>query len=236
MKTPHFIIILFLFAFSLNASKAQTPGYLGKKITVQLDLAASPAITGPTYNNSQGLLGEGDILYGFNFFKGASASYALSRNTSIGLKYRNARSRIILHDEITSGSYSKYITYNYALQANQICLSLTKFKLDKGGLAPLGAYTNYDIGMLMLSSQDSAKLIDPIKSTHMTLGIGFGKKTIITDRLFIDRCFDFSVVVNGGYLVNVDDISDADRAENPALYRFRRSMLFNFRLGLGYIL
>lgn len=152
-----FLILLFL-ASGINA---QVPGFLGKKLSINLGLGFYPVIEGPSKGNKGGIdfvLDENPQknTLGLNYSLEASVDYAIGRYNSIGLFYNQYQTGLTSRLHIPSGE-SIFLVYDaetfHLIDAKTIGAVYNKFKSGKGALAPIGRYTSYGIERVTIDGE-----------------------------------------------------------------------------------
>lgn len=210
---------LFLSLFLLWSAwvGAQAPGYLGKKIIVQVDGHAIPAIFGPNMAN-RGLFAERlyggteEVKLGMSWRVGMQASYVISRRHQLYLlaDYLKTGMKMDAYTANLAGSNVEYDQHNlfYNLRGITIGLGYRRFKLGYAALAPMGRYSGWSLQYSIIEgeildkrtsyafgdgSQGHGKLgINP-KAGLVSLGYDFGNNFIIAD----------CIVLNLGARINI---------------------------------
>ncbi len=195
-------IIIFCF-FTTIMLHAQVPGYQGKRAAIELQVM--PALI-PT------LLGDIPFPTGLK----VHAEYAIKRQKSIGLEYRQMRFGP------QYGNYEGFGDYN-----NKTFMLLYCNYNQEWSLAPYGHYINYGVAYNIRSLQ-LGHLGDPnvIKENFFSLHLIWGKRAIFAKRLSFNYGFET------GIPLRTDIFGGA--TSNPASIDWSL-MVFNMNLGLGFI-
>lgn len=183
---------------------AQTPGYLGKKLSIHTDWSAFPALGGPTAGN-KGLVYYGDKGGGFafNWRVGAAIGYTISRKQQLRLLVNTFKTGLAntyntpSGNDPTTGSLDQHELF-FNLDGFSVGIATRAYNLKKGGLAPLGIYSSWSL----LYTQVKGKILDKrttfalsgphaplgldLKTNIYTLGYSFGRTQVLADRFLID--------------------------------------------------
>ncbi len=144
------ILILLFLSLGINA---QVPGYLGKKLSINIGAGFYPVIEGPSKGNKGGIdfiLAENpqNSSFGLNYSLEVSADYAIGRYGSFGIFYNQYQTGLTRRLHIPSGE-SIFLVYDaetfHLIDAKTIGAVYNKFKSGKGALAPIGRFTSYGI-------------------------------------------------------------------------------------------
>lgn len=149
----------------LTAVPAQNPGYLGKKLLIQAQTTANPALWGPSesswrYVDNLDFRGR-DI--GFNLHWGGKLSYAIDRTTSAFLQVNQYQTGMTMTGYTPAFPAAGWDEYEllYLLKSRQFLGGVQFFKLHKGALAPLGAYFGAHAGMTRIQGEVNNYRVDP---------------------------------------------------------------------------
>ncbi|AEE53683.1 hypothetical protein [Haliscomenobacter hydrossis] len=209
----NYFILLFsgsLFILLNTTLPAQAPGYLGKRLSLQADLMAFPALGGPTAGNRGSVFyGENGGGFAFNWKAGASLDYVVSRKRQVRL----------LLDVIKTGMSETYYTpsssalvdgqndsHDLFFNLNGVSLGLGTrgYNLKKGALAPLGPYVGWSLRYTMITGEildkrtsyafrgPHAPLGLDLKTNRFSLGYSFGSTLIVADNIILDFGANFN--------------------------------------------
>lgn len=113
-------VILYLFLFVVPAvALAQTPGYMGKKLTVIYNNYFSPALQYPNYQGNTG-------VFSFNSRHSFGADYVRGRKRVIGLAVQFLRTRKEFEGRVDNSSVADY-QYSYSVSSNGTVTETGKF-------------------------------------------------------------------------------------------------------------
>jgi|GEM_PF-3920678 len=249
------IRILLLLVVSLAmfppALEAQTPGYLGKRFSVQGTFLSSPGIWGPTVNNRGiGAYNRSDFSLGWNWKVQGSAGYTLTRELEVIGGVAFARTGVIAEFvETISVSNSGAVSSNYTdvfLTANMtfIELGLKRYGVSNGSLAPFGSYMQYLGGIALISGevveredQINQTAGEPLGELQMNtrcvapyVGVELGQNLIFFDRFTVNYGVRLSYP-----LVPYGIFFFEDPFEQAAAKRFLSTNAFSFNVGTGFI-
>jgi|GEM_PF-2903177 len=259
MKTVHYTLVLFFLVFNQILSYAQAPGYLGKRTTLEVSGTVQPAFLNPNKNGSSfegtNLFAENKTLV-WNSILSINANYAINRINSIGIKYHRSTTGTIF-DHYTPNS--NYVTTLSKINIQRIGLTYSIFKMTKGSLSPIGASFYVSLGGAFMNSsemttRDYRQEISPLTELYpnlktnvsaMELGIGWLKRWLIIENVYIKTGFQFNALVKtGGLSFYGNQASYSDYEEDPirstyetaVLYRTLMHNLINFEIGVGAVL
>jgi len=144
------LLLIFLFSTGLHS---QVPGFLGKRLSINIGAGFYPALEGPTKNNKgsvESILSENPTknTIGLNSAFEISADYAIGRYNSIGIYANQFQTGLTTRLHIPSGT-SIFLVFDaetfHILNARTYGIVYSKFKSGKGALAPIGRFTSYGI-------------------------------------------------------------------------------------------
>lgn len=159
----YFIVMFCLFPFAI---KAQAPGYLGKKFTVEFSTGIGPAIDGPTQNNRgyNNILGnrydteEPPTTHGLGFnvaFEG-SVNYVVKRFGSVGLtisQYHTGVRTFMDAASLSTQASNVEIENLHRVNVRSIGLRYTLFRSNKGALGPIGRSYYFGIEKMFITGE-----------------------------------------------------------------------------------
>jgi hypothetical protein len=124
----------------ISVSDAQVPGYLGKRLVLQVDGLSSPTLSNPSVNNrawrDSGRFRGGNGRVGVNVRLGVQANFAVARNATLFMKYD--RQRTAMKTEATSLTVSRFEQKFYELRDRRSPSVLKPFPEKRAPWLPLG--------------------------------------------------------------------------------------------------
>ena len=214
-----FTLLFFCFFFYFSHIGGQVPGYLGKRFFVKADLFATPTVLRPTAANKGlgNLFGDNpSISLAFNTQIGGQIGYAISRTEALTLACNYLKTGLVVQKAYTKSpappSNTGGINYDvhelfYNVSGLTYDLGYQVYRQGKGAIAPLGNYISYHFGASVLNGEvldkrtryydsyekNHGKLgINP-RTNYFSVGIEFGKNTILFDRLLLNSAFRFNL-------------------------------------------
>jgi len=152
-------IVLLVCIISLPSANAQTPGYLGKKFSIGIGSSFYPAIFGPSKNQksitdrrfsfNQPFLEKG---FGMNSTFELSIDYAQFRYGSIGVYGSRYNTGMVARYRSFDTGFNEIDVF-HILNTNTIGIRYSRFKANRGALAPIGRYVSYGLEGVFVSGQ-----------------------------------------------------------------------------------
>jgi len=182
-------ILLLFFISTLPAAHTQSPGYLGKKLSIGIGSSFYPAIYGPTKNkkgiaNKRGFFASPLTTQGFamNTSLEISIDYAHKRYSSFGI-YGNTykTGMIVYYDPFLNNRESAF----QVLNVNTLGLQYSRFKSAKGALAPIGRYTSIGVEGLFTSGEPTEEISLTYKKTILNLATKYMMSYPLSERLLL---------------------------------------------------
>ncbi len=176
-------LLSLILLLSINEINAQAPGLLGKKLTIGYDANFSFNVYGEAYKTeTQSGYSFGDII---NTKHNFNADYILNRGVSLGLDYSLARSGVAIELDDLSAN----------LSMRELGFRLKNFHSLKGGIAPIGFYTQYRMFMLDYETEiiDHTGAVEPITVLDRTaygLSFAYGHQGIIAANVMYNVGFE----------------------------------------------
>jgi len=230
---------------------AQTPGYLGNRITVQARFLSSPAIWGPTANNRGiGAYKRDDFSLGLNWKAQGTVGYTLTRKLEATAGVAFGRTGVIAEfveslvvsstGEVTSSYTDVFLVANMTF----IELGLKNYNVNNGALAPYGAHIQYLAGAAIFNGEvikrsDQGNLVTNPESSDLQMstrcvapyiGVEAGQNLIFFDRLMLNYGVRLSYP-----LIPFGVFFFEDPFEQGAAKRFIATNAFSFNVGTGFI-
>ena len=236
------VFILIFVSFSLSLF-AQVPGYQGKRLIIKDNVSFCPLM---------GMIMGYDKPGDLNFKNEFGADFVINRNTVLGIYYDFINDQILYVDH----KYTHYdpcypsqnIYYDVDLPVDvyggTYFLSWKRFSFrNTGAIAPLGRYVCIDAGYTKINVSDNGTFNqDPSKTdlgnyTSATLLFGFGKQSVIFNRITVDMGVRagaaFSGVLHGSrYTEGSFGASDLYFKVENKLFT---SYLINASIGIGLL-
>lgn len=216
-----FITYCFLLPLLTQAAPPEKGGYMGKRIIVGVEGAYSP-----NYLTIQNFLFSYNLQYGGNF------RFVCGRYHEIGVTY----------NRFSLGGHDRYeefgLNESEKIQGSTIGFTVRKYRVKRGGLAPIGRY--YELGLLKqtasfrYASSNAAFAEDKVTVSRLMISGAAGIQHIFYNKL----------VTNVGVRVGIPvfeiessttNIADGD----PELYVTKRMLyhgVFTPYFGIGLIL
>ncbi|MCF8258148.1 MAG: hypothetical protein K9J06_11370 [Flavobacteriales bacterium] len=226
---------------------AQAPGYMGKRLLITGEASFFNALFNPDHNMNSGL-----SKFGFNIRSTFDLDYVVARNGSIGLtfdlifsgmEYEWAASKFESHlvpDIGVSFTHGQIRGYGYGV-------NYKVFRNPaKGGIAPIGGYTKFDVMLLDLrvrpydreaglSHGHEEQFFSPM------LSITVGQQRIFFNTLVLRTGVQLGIVPGGivPYFErmdgNIDKPTQRDDLRAHAEARLFSYYLLNFNVGVGFL-
>jgi hypothetical protein len=252
------IISISVTILSLTAITAQNVGYMGRKISVETALNATPSV----FNILNKSPGKSKYYVAPNF----GILFTTSSSTEIGIKVGFENVKPILLSDYYYREDGSYTDYSFEPDSRNARLNYKTFDFvirnytNSGYIAPIGTYFQYLFGVSSKITSDSIEgelfytnnwdnlpaftfdygtMSSSVGSRIFRLGIGLGRKAIITDGLFYQ--IELNVMYNHLYLKDSEDDSYGSVSEHilQNSYYDRRYIrwdkLVEFKIGLGYM-
>lgn len=260
-----FIALIILFFISTNLS-AQTPGYLGKKLTVGYDFhfyMGGIDRDARKYDASYNLYQPSLFI---NSFHEIHADYVLTKSYSLGLSYQLFNTGQFYeeqedyYDQNTS-NYIYYSTNNYLnITGSAIVVNNKFFFFNSGtGLAPTGNYGQFGIGLITSKSTAKikgtkndgsgstaiSKIVTHEKVSTPIISGGLGNQTILFDRVIVDVGLELAFLPGSvkGWLSDGSSSSYLtttfpveENAKNAVLTRLQTFYVSSVKIGVGILL
>ena len=234
------LVVLLGFTLFLNPFFSQTPGYMGHKFQVQFEYGLMPNLNGrlmPEYSSNDK---NSFDVFTLNSSLGLSLGYSISRKynfvASFSHKKRSISFPYIVFEDYALDEYYLYFVNGGEAEVvnNKISFGFQKYKGD--AIAPVGKYVEfgYALNVAFLAKDESLlhcneiqewdnsnyfyNIDQPAVVTNLenvklgSLYLGFGKKRVYNNRMFLDVKFKFYMPLsfNDGNVYN----EDADYAYN----------------------
>lgn len=257
-----YILIVLLIAIS-TISKAQPPGYLGKRFTVSYD-----QLVGPNYLNILGINKiehknmadyvnkTSELNANFNYTGSISIDYVFSKSKSAGLSIGKIYQTMYFDDsyfETYDSLYGYTNEKNIVNGAKLNGFSVSAFiKFFRGqSIAPLGdyiklelLYSNYQIeSFINNTNAELYKLskgkLEPI--SNLGVAVTFGRSRIFWDRVVVSSGVTAGMRFN---FITSNFVKTDGSESNKAVITLRKdaqfwhgqNLLYNFHLGIGLLI
>ncbi|MEI6765939.1 MAG: hypothetical protein WCM76_09880 [Bacteroidota bacterium] len=257
-------LTLIFFALLTQALYSQSPGYNGKKFSINYGFYFINATSNPNTNGNNG-------FFCFTTTHCLAPEYVVGRHIAMGLSLRYSR---------TGFFYKSNLIYNNNLAYNPYGSSYTLFgsnnKTDhrltgtmnvisagiypkiflKAGIAPLGSYMKPEliISMTYVQAASDAKMNDYINADHyynvpdypspkisnyspyMTIGAGleFGETRILFNRLVLDYGLRMGLTF-GSFMNQQAQVTESNYYELVSGRRLFQASLLNLKVGVGLL-
>ncbi len=226
---------------------AQAPGYMGKRLLVTGEASFFNALFNPDHNMNSGL-----NKFGFNIRGTIDLDYVVARNGSVGLTFDVIFSGLEyawgddqwekplvprIGDDFQHGQIRGYgYGINYKVFRNP----------SKGGIAPIGGYTKFDVMLLDLRVRPFNKATGQLHAhqeqffTPM-LSVTLGRQRIFFEHLILRTGVQVGIVPTGivPYFERMDgDIEKGNQRDDLQAYTEARLFsyyLLNFNVGVGFL-
>lgn len=218
---------LFVLTIIAVATKAQVPGFMGKKMYIGAEGYIFPAAQ-PTPAKPGGS--------GFNTRWGVAFHHVLSRKTSMGISYQfNNTSEEFGFDDFIE---KKENPFYYRISAQTVAVNFTFYSVQSQYIAPVGRY--YSLELLFTNYKvidNKGHLYSPgtLIMDGGTWGTAFtlGKKSVF----FKSVVFDYGLQLAYLFENKTQHPQGGQQgAANDALGRLRQTFIANVKLGVGYLL
>lgn len=239
------VVIAFLLVSQL--AWAQAPGYMGKRLLLTGEASFLNALVSPDHNMNTGL-----SSFAFNIRSTFDLDYVVARNGSVGITFDLVFSGMEFdwandrygeplvpgigteygHGQIRGYGYG----INYKLYRNPA----------KGGIAPIGGYTKFDVMLLDLRvrpyDRRAGQVFDHQEQFLVPmLSVTFGQQRVFFDFLVVRTGVQIGIVPGG--IVPRFELMDGDlekssqRDDLSAQLQARMFTyyLMNFNLGVGFL-
>jgi len=225
--------VALLMLFLSSCIYSQVPGFLGKKLSINIGAGFYPAIEGPSRNNkgnAEHILAENSQKnsIGLNYSLEVSADYVIGRYGAIGIYAGQYETGMTSRLHIPSGE-SIFLVYDaetfHLINARTIGIQYSKFKSGKGALAPIGRFTSYgvervtasgEITDLIIINRKGITTVEPSRVKNFDQNLNFINLVFkymisipLTDRLLIKPGGSLRLPVNA--ILNYREFNDASR-------------------------
>lgn len=239
-----YIFTLLYFLILLSGASAQVSGYMGKRIAVDVNFQSMASPLSTLINEEDGIR--------FRYKWNAKFEYVLNNSNSIGLHtdfFSNSKN--FFYESDPEYTYEQ-ISSGYSLKANSIGFHYKKYM--RGSLAPTGSflhlYTSYVFSNIQSQVSTStysydyygAETLNTDRQDHngkvsaVVVGMGVGKRIIITKQFTFNYGIDFGVpYFLDGELVFGDTTPGRD-TWNDARVFIKRNYSLSANIGLGILL
>ncbi len=231
---------------------AQTPGYMGMRFFLKPEFSSAVAFFNPTANNRGG--GDdpetGKTRFGLNTRYGLQAGYVLSRKWVAALEGSHIKTGMPLQVETASVAFpnkkdSHELFYN--IGGPEFGVSFQSYNLNKGNLAPLGAYVALRARASFLKGEifeqtttyyNNASALGhrPLgidaRFTNVNLGIEIGSHHIVADHILLGVGAELNLSMG---LHVTPDTHNQEEFNRVVSNRISRHSLFFFKLSAGYL-
>ncbi len=256
LKNPYTFFLLVLCIASNSTAVAQSPGYMGKKTSVQLNLSSSFAWFGPTTNNNGASAFNGEPT---KFGSGFNTKYGIALNRSVGRRvsfeasvdygktgYINEQQWFETVSVFNGAGYGSLDRHKLFFNANvtDFSLAMRMFNRRKGSISPLGLYFGPRIGYTRVRSEILDRITDYHESSEgraiNSLGllennsfykVGFttGYNRIVKDAIILNLSWDFAQYI-GGDIYTDGVIEDFDETVYEYFNRKEQQRILRQRL------
>ena len=220
--SPKRFSLLFLLMFCSFLTYGQSPGYMGKKTSVQFNFSSSPVWFGPTANNNGSDVFDtedaGQYKFGFNTKYGFSLNRSIGRRVSIEASVDYGKTgyfnndggetfeTISVFDGAGTGARDNHKLF-FNARVTDFALALRMFNRKKGSLSPLGLYFGPRIGYSIAQSEildrktnyhensDETKINSlglTAQNQYYFVGFTTGYNRILKDAIVLNLSWDFS--------------------------------------------
>jgi len=269
MKIKAFACLVLVLGI-ISPSVGQAPGYLGKKAIIAFNLSSSVAFNGPTQNNrGKDGFGEPSGNYGVNYEFEGSFSYVIGRYSSLELAVSqyytgvasSAETPALPLDLLDNGMDNHDLFHR--LNVKSISLVYSKFKSNKGALAPIGNRLYYGLKRNSVSGSILDKRTNFYQENlglvlgHQPLNInqkmniyyalvGWSNTQIFWDKMTFTTGLRFAIPLKlnlENYFdqdprLHIDYFDDPNKAlfETNVSSRINYHEVFRLNIGIGYLL
>jgi hypothetical protein len=216
------LVLLFITVLLFGVSKAQTPGFLGKRYSVSVGGLFSIAALPASVNQSPSL------LYGLNKTFSLDLDYVLSRKWTIGLDYQRLPTAVDLTFDNNIAAIQNSF---YQINANVYELNLSRYAVRSDFIAPVGRYINLGIRIINYNLIDKqGHFFDA--NTKMATGSFVGYSLSLGRR----RVFFKNIITDAGVIVSLLSSPSKNLNFVPNVhYRLQGATAFNFKFSIGYL-
>lgn len=241
------VLFLYLLFFNTVLFAQQAPGYLGKRFSLDYGSSFFPALGANEGSDESALTINKRNSFGFN--------YVRTRDNSLGVHIEMVKTQFLFNRELYSNGVYYYPKTDARGDISAVFISLESKKYLNKHIAPVGSYFSYKLFYTRYSlTYDNNNIFEGHYSyednaeTKLVLGnygpfgamggaIAFGKQHLFFQRLL----FNYEMQV-GLLLPKIKWTSDiynekpADYVQTLASKRLMMHNLFNFKVGLGYLI
>ena len=248
MMTLKSILFTFLLFLHYNLLFSQVSGYLGKRLFVNLNMAACPALEGPTASNGGygKLYGNAEKSFDITTKFGCQVGYAISRRSAITFSGEYFKTGLVTYLKTPSISGSSFNAYDehylfYNLNGYTFDFGIQNYKLQKGAIAPMGKYFSYNFFVTSVTGTIVDKrtdYYDPTVNNHAKLGLNptyitgglgleWGQNQIISDKILLNFALRFNLTLGVLRVKDFDkgvgslDVRNDYVAYNEAVFKLR---------------
>ncbi|MCY7410240.1 MAG: hypothetical protein LH473_08200 [Chitinophagales bacterium] len=231
---------------------AQAPGYMGRKLSISYTPAFFISLQPKLKEN-----GDYKTHVGLNFRNDVTIDYVISKSVALGgsLKYCSTKlNDVFFYKYAWDFERSQAFTGDVNMHGPAFSVYIKKYSFRKKGfIAPVGFYTKWEFiyGKMKINS---GKLLTPQDSNYNYVSdiseissfesqsfygliFSYGRQNFINDRIFINTASSFGIT-NMGISENVANrnIGDIGNLQRDVKSRISGYLLFNFNIGLGFLL
>ncbi|MEZ4950998.1 MAG: hypothetical protein R2784_16680 [Saprospiraceae bacterium] len=248
-------LILFASLFFTIAVFGQPAGYLGKRVTFDINAQIFPTLNGPSANFKRIPIDipennpAGEDGFDISWRAGAKLGFALSRKVqlTLGGDYLRTAMQFDAFRNNSSGSFSAV----FQLSGIAAEVGVRLFTLDNGYLAPWGQYWGMNLKGTMISGtwdEERTELdpifysfqgIDDLDRLVMTFGLEYGYNYIFKDKFFINLAGQVNIPLEVLKFIDEEDLLLGDnqqRYEVSVVNRLSYHSLLTWNFGIGILL
>jgi len=259
MIKDHFLqlsAVILLCLIVIPNTYSQSPGYLGKKLSIGVGSSFHVAYYGPTKNNKSVVESRfAERAIALNSTLELTADYALWRYGSLGVYGSQYKTGLrAFYDDFGVGTR---LNVFHILNVNTVGLRFSRFKASRGALAPIGRYVSYGLeGVFVDGMTDSIKIDGlPItgeildfeqKTSFLNLSVKYMMSYPLSDKLLLKVGGSLRVpLLKPDTFIGVLDVDDTFYGDDPsfenyfkflAIERVIRHGMTRFELNLSYLL
>jgi hypothetical protein len=254
-------VFLAMFVCVSTCATAQIPGYMGKRLVIDAEIQAFPALITPTSGGDH-LWGRGyqEGTYGLHSRFGIGAGYVLSRHQMVQAHINYLRTGMnISRSTLRPNGVQEWHDLFNVVSGLTFDLAYSRTKPTRGHIAPLGKQRAYHVYMTRVNGTNSlyengqpvnSQLFGSIDASHTIYGIGYSVtyNKVLNDQFLLTYGWRINMssphlwlgAVQNGNAELYGDVADYNLAnlnkfKEAAINKFFFYDMMQFKIGFGLL-
>ncbi|MEO1515074.1 MAG: hypothetical protein AAFV95_08670 [Bacteroidota bacterium] len=233
---------------------AQVPGFMGKRLSVELNFQSSIAHDGPTSSNrGTDRFGELSSNLGFNTCWVGKLAYVLTRNLELVADYGYSKTggpvSLIERDIFSPSPSGRFLDMFYNIRTTHSGLGLRYFATNRGGMAPFGPYAGFGLRWAKTVGEVNREVTSQYgdspsdnfqdgQSANFLFGnLNFGYRHVFGNRILLNTGIDISLPFDELFGIDASfGDTNEDRFRGAALERIAYHSAIMMNIGIGILL